>query len=279
MSRNRIASLPTLLPSSSPSQSQPRRRQSIIELFSAFQAPLLSRPSLSYNQDYSNIPTAQERILKAIQLFQKDVLDPFEDDPTAENLKEEIKTFISSQIGKGLTNAEADELKYDIIVKLATEKKEFDPFRVMKVFGKFVLSYFDTTTDILVAIMLAGTNSTMAIVQGTTLLFSFVVQSVTSYAFGQPMWVVLSGMFGMKPIVEAWRDATNAKPFPNQKVPNENMLIFSRNIEITTEAIPQSIIQTLVLIIVPISYSSQLPLPFLLLCDYRLPCSFRRQRI
>jgi hypothetical protein len=121
-------------------------------------------------QDYRNIPTAQERLLKALQLFQRDVLGPFEDDPTAENIKEKIKTFISPQRSRGLINAETDELKYDIIVKLATEKKGFDPFRVMKVFGKFLLSYFDTTTDILVTITLTGTNSTMAIVQGTTLL-------------------------------------------------------------------------------------------------------------
>ncbi|GMH54626.1 hypothetical protein TrRE_jg11973 [Triparma retinervis] len=49
----------------------------------------------------------------------------------------------------------------------------------------------------------------------------------------------------MKPAIESWRDATRAKPFPKQKVNNEQMLMFSRMTEVVFEAIPQSLLQTL----------------------------------
>ena len=101
--------------------------------------------------------------------------------------------------------------------RIATEKKDFDPFRVMKVFGKHCLSSFDTVTDILITITLSATNAKMALVQGGALLVSFVLQSIASQILGQPLWVVLAGLLGSKPVVEAWRDATNAKPFPESE--------------------------------------------------------------
>jgi len=260
MPRNRIASLPIIV-----GNLPKRRRQSLIDILTEgvgtpiqISNPLpLSDSFLQINDEYRNIPTAKERLLKAHNLFQRDVLDPFEDSvstsvtSTPENLKKELKSFLAAQKRKGLTSAEADELCNDIIVKIATEKNNFDPFRVMKVFGKFCLSSFDTTTDILIAFTLSATSPKMAIVQGGALLFSFVIQSIFSHIFGQPLWVVLSGLLGTKPLVEAWRDATNAKPFPGQKMTNDQMLFVSRIIEITTEAIPQSLIQTLTLIVVP----------------------------
>jgi len=252
----------SILPTTAQNKPQ-RRRQSIIDILVGVSAPTKSpvhpplKTSRSFYHDYRNLPTTKDRLQKALLSFQRTVLDPFEESSntsvkaTPENLKEELKTFLSAHQMKGLTSAETDELCHDIIVKIATEKKDFDPFRVMKVFGKFCLSSFDTTTDILITITLSATSPKMAIVQGGALLFSFVFQSIFSHILGQPTWVVLSGLFGTKPIVEAWRDATDAKPFPDQKVANDQMLFLSRMIEITTEAIPQSLIQTLTLIVVP----------------------------
>ena len=172
----------SILPTTAQNKPQ-RRRQSIIDILVGVSAPIQSpvhpplKTSRSFYHDYRNLPTTKDRLQKALLSFQRTVLDPFEESSntsvkaTPENLKEELKTFLSAHQMKGLTSAETDELCHDIIVKIATEKKDFDPFRVMKVFGKFCLSSFDTITDILITIALSATNVKMAIVQGGTLLF------------------------------------------------------------------------------------------------------------
>ena len=55
----------------------------------------------------------------------------------------------------------------------------------------------------------------------------------------------------MKPALESFRDATRAIPFPNQKMDNEQTLFFSRLSEVIAEAIPQSVVQTLVVLLFP----------------------------
>ena len=108
----------------------------------------------------------------------------------------------------------------------------------MKTFGKTLLSYFDIITDVLVLVDLIKRNSRMALVQGISLGVSFLFQSVLSLAMGQRAWVVLSGLLGLKPTIESWRDATRAKHFPNQKQDNDFMLFTSRLTEVCSEAIP-----------------------------------------
>ncbi|GMH77054.1 hypothetical protein TrLO_g3750, partial [Triparma laevis f. longispina] len=182
------------------------------------------------------------------QLFYAEVHEPYVEDPKMESMVEEMKAFVGAQVLRGLTNVEADELKYAISNKLATELKDIDHYKVMKTFGKTLLSYFDIITDILVLVDLIKRNSRMANVQGISLGVSFAFQSVLSLAFGQPIWVVLSGLVGLKPAIESWRDATRAKPFPNQKLDNDFMLMMSRMTEVCSEAIPQSLVQTLVVL-------------------------------
>jgi hypothetical protein len=138
----------------------------------------------------------------------------------------------------------------DIMNAMAVDIKEVDHYKVIKTFGKALLSYFDNITDVLVLVdLIAKNNTRMALIQGISLGFSFLGQSILSLNFGQPLWVVLSGLGGMKPAVESWRDATRAKPFPKQKVNNEMILMFSRMTEVVFEAIPQSLVQTLVVIV------------------------------
>ncbi|GMH93418.1 hypothetical protein TL16_g12623 [Triparma laevis f. inornata] len=97
-----------------------------------------------------------------------------------ESKVEEMKAFVAAQVLRGLTPAEADELKYAIANKLATELKDIDHYKVMKTFGKALLSYFDIITDILVLVDLIKRNSRMALVQGISLGVSFLFQSVLS---------------------------------------------------------------------------------------------------
>jgi len=195
------------------------------------------------------LKSSEERIEKALQRFRAEVLEPFLKDPETESIVDKTKDFVNTQIVKGFTQDEAENLKYEIMNVLAVDIKEVDHYKVMKTFGKALLSYFDIVTDVLVLLdLIAKQNTRMALIQGISFGVSFLIQSIISIAFGQPLWVVLSGLVGMKPAIESWRDATRAKPFPSQKFDNEVMLMFSRMVEVMFEAIPQSIVQTLAVI-------------------------------
>jgi len=263
MPHHRIASLSTILPSTSSVKNQPQKRKlSILDIIAGVRTPAqastpfpLSASSdspLSDNQNCRNIPTSKQRLQNVLLLARREVLEPFEGNPTAVNLKEELKTFLAAQRRMGLTSAEADELYQEIIVEIATENlKEFDVFGFFQdVLGIFFKS-IDTITNILNVAFLFSTNGKMALIQGGALLFSFVLQFISSYVMGQPLWVGLLGMVGLKPVVEDLRQAINAKPFPNQKASNDRMLFISRIIEVIAEVFPQSLIQTLTIIIVP----------------------------
>ncbi|GMH51759.1 hypothetical protein TL16_g01082 [Triparma laevis f. inornata] len=249
---NRVASLPALFPETGGNLK--RRKQSVFELLGVAHEPTVLAPvrnTISFRNDYRELKTSEERIGKALQLFYAEVHEPYVEDPKMESVVEEMKAFVGAQVLRGLTDVEADELKYAITNKLATELKDIDHYKVMKTFGKALLSYFDIITDILVLVDLIERNSRMALVQGISLGVSFAFQSVLSLACGQPIWVVLSGLVGLKPAIESWRDATRAKAFPNQKLGNDGMLMMSRMTEVLSEAIPQSLVQTLVILVYP----------------------------
>jgi hypothetical protein len=71
----------------------------------------------------------------------------------------------------------------------------------------------------------------VAAVLGGVLAFSFVLQCATSLALGQPLWIGLTGLIGMKPAIEAWRDATGAGPFKGQNLDNSQMMFICRGTE------------------------------------------------
>jgi len=164
---------------------------------------------------------------------------------------DDLKEFVNAQKALGLSSGECEELLYELATKLFNEKKEVDTFMALKVVGKALVSYFDLVTDVMVFFELLRKNLTMAVVQGVTLGFSMVLQSLLSWLVGQPKLVALSGLLGCKPMIEAWRDATDAKPYQNQKVKNSQILGMSRMLEITTEAIPQSVIQSIIFLLFP----------------------------
>jgi len=177
-----------------------------------------------------------------------DVADELEKEGERDMTKN-VKEFVIAQKALKLSPDECEELLYELTAKLFNEKKKIDTFKAMKVMGKTLLSYFDLVTDVLVFLELRSKNMTMAVVQGVTLGFSMGAQSLLSWVVSQPKLVALSGLVGFKPAIEARRDATNAKPYPNQKVENTQILGFSRTLEIATEAIPQSAIQSVVLLL------------------------------
>lgn len=119
----------------------------------------------------------------------------------------------------------------------------------MILFRKLLISCFDLITDVLVLKEFINTGSPIASVQGVSLGVAMLMQALMSIVMGQPFWVALCGLLGLKPALESWRTAIEASPFVSQKWPNSNMLFSSRIIEILCEAIPQGIIQSLALIL------------------------------
>jgi hypothetical protein len=89
----------------------------------------------------------------------------------------------------------------------------------------------DLGTDLATMAYYATVNPVIAMVQGGVLVFSFVSQFTVSIALGQPLWVGLMGLVGMKPAVEAWREATGAEPFVDQKLGNDFMVWTCRMVE------------------------------------------------
>jgi len=247
-----------VLPTTSLSSSNLNRRPTINERRpSILDALTQSNPEEAEDEyylgdgDYRTLRTAKERLDRGVKLFKQHVLDPCDEQGAEELAPEHIDTFMDAQRLKGLSIEECDKLKTRLIIVQVQEKKGIDTFKVMKVFLKTVISYTDLITDVMVLMVFTKTVPDLAMVQGASLAFSMFSQSITSLAMGQPLSVGLAGLVGMKPVIEAWRDASNAKPFENQKLSNEMMLFISRIIEIVTEAIPQALIQCVALILYP----------------------------
>jgi len=98
-------------------------------------------------------------------------------------------------------------------------------------FLKTTLGYVDMGTDVATMVNYVPLNPSIAIAQGVILGVSFFAQFLTSVGLGQPFWVGVVGVIGMKPMLEAWRAAMDAKPYPGQKWPNDQMLGLTRFIE------------------------------------------------
>jgi len=198
-----------------------------------FQQPQSLAPDLlssnSSIKDYTTLPP-KKRIERALRFFQMDVADELEKEGERDMTKNNVKEFVIAQKALKLSPDECEELMYELTAKLFNEKKGINTFKALKVMGKTLLPYFDLVTDVMVFLELRGKNMTMAVVQGITLAFSIVAQSLLSWLAGQPKLVVLSGLVGFKPAIEAWRDATNAKPYTNQITPTNTIEKPTRNL-------------------------------------------------
>jgi hypothetical protein len=138
---------------------------------------------------------------------------------------------MESERTKGMPDTELLLLYREIAYHQVVEKAEYDPYRILSLFFKTMMGYVDLATDIATMALYVKKLPTVAAVQGGILAFSFVCQCLSSLAFGQPLWVGLTGLIGMKPAVEAWRDATEAEMFDGQRFGNETMMGFCRGME------------------------------------------------
>ena len=220
----------------SPSTHRSKRKSSLIVVLNDLRQlspPPLQLPTLvSSCKDYRRLATSEERVAAAHKAYKRDILDKHGTiDSTLDFDRNTIDEFMEGQKTLGLTSDEVHLLYREIAFAQVLEKAAFDPFRILRMFGKMLMGYADLATDLATLKLYATLNPMIAVVQGVVLLFSFLVQCVSSIVLGQPMWVGLMGLIGMKPMVEVWRDATEAKPFPGQKVGNEIMLWLTHGFE------------------------------------------------
>ena len=184
-------------------------------------------------KDYRRFATSPERVAAAFKVYKRDILDKHgSPESTLEFDRNTIRDFMLTQGTLGLTDAELftlyDEIEYHRVVAM----KEANPFRILWLFLKTTMGYVDLGTDIKTMVNYSTLNPSIAIAQGVILGVSLFAQFLTSVVLGQPFWVGLVGFIGMKPMLEAWRDAMDAKPFPGQKGPNDQMLFTTRFIEL-----------------------------------------------
>ena len=130
------------------------------------------------------------------------------------------------------------------LIDLRRMAKDQKSWLFVKALKQIVISYGDLLTDVgtiwhffSIGERLKGT------VLASVLAFSFVVQAVVSFLFGQDCLSVAAGLLGMKPIIDTVRDLNSSPPPKEQKLPNDVMLFFTRMIEVVTESIPQSFLQ------------------------------------
>ena len=190
-------------------------------------------PPSSRSQDYTRFAASDERVAAAFKVYKRDVLDTHgSPESTLDFDRNTVRDFMLTQRTLGLTDAELFTLYDEIVYHHIVEKKEANPHKTFWLFLKTAMGYADMGTDIATMVNYATLNPSIAIAQGGILGISFSCQLVSSIGLGQPFWVGVVGFLGMKPMLEAWRDAMDAKPFPGQKQGNDFMLFLTRFIEL-----------------------------------------------
>jgi hypothetical protein len=89
-------------------------------------------------------------------------------------------------------------------------------------------------TDILLIVQFAysDTNTGMAYASGICFMLSLLIQCLFSFQSGQPAYIGLAGLIGMKPMIEAYRSATDAEQYPTQNLDNDGVLQATYMIEV-----------------------------------------------
>ena len=122
-------------------------------------------------------------------------------------------------------------------VQLHKKEKKHKVFQILQAVG---LTYTDMGSDVYMCIYYTSADKPEnAMIIGGILVVSFVAQGVAAFFSHQPPGMVIAGLLGLKPVVDSYREATDAQPFAEQTLSNELVLLLTRTIEAVTEAVPQ----------------------------------------
>jgi hypothetical protein len=188
-------------------------------------------------KDYRRLNTAEERVKACLRTYTAEVLSVHGTRESTLSFSEQtVFDFMVTQKSFGLSDSEVHSALIRIAYLHVVEKAEYNPYRILSLFFKTMMGYVDLVTDIATMALYVKKFQMVAAVQGGILAFSFVCQCVFSIALGQPWWVGLMGLIGMKPALEAWRDATGAEMFERQKVGSDFMMWLCRGVEMVVSA-------------------------------------------
>ena len=122
-------------------------------------------------------------------------------------------------------------------VHLHKKNKKHKVIQILQAVG---LTYTDMGSDVYLCLYYASVDKPEnAMIIGGILAASFVVQGVCAFFLHQPPRMVIAGLLGLKPVIDSYREATDAPPYPNQGMTNIAVLMCTRIIEAITEAAPQ----------------------------------------
>jgi hypothetical protein len=188
-------------------------------------------------KDYRRLNTTEERVKARVRTYTAEVLSVHGTRESTLSFSEQtVFDFMERQKSFGLSDSEVHSALVRIAYLQVVEKAEYDPYRILSLFFKTMMGYVDLATDIAAMALYVKKFQMVAAVQGGILAFSFVCQCVFSIALGQPLWVGLMGLIGMKPALEAWRDATGAEAFKGQKLGSDQMMWICRGVEMVVSA-------------------------------------------
>jgi hypothetical protein len=232
-----------VLPTDAPAAAPVRRSSFQVimsELEQASPTTVMSRQitsRLSFNKDYRRLNTTEERVKACVRTYTAEVLSVHGTRESTLSFSEQtVFDFMERQKSFGLSDLEVHLAWARIAYLQVVEKAEYNPYRILSLFFKTMMGYVDLATDVATMAYYATVNPMVAAVQGGILAFSFVCQCVFSIALGQPLWVGLMGLIGMKPALEAWRDATGAEAFKGQKLGSDQMMWICRGVEMVVSA-------------------------------------------
>ena len=192
---------------------------------------------LSSIKDYRRINTAEDRVKACVRAYTAEVLSVHGTRESTLSFSEQtVFDFMERQKSFGLSESEVHLALVRIAYLQVVERAEYDPYRILSLFSKTMMGYVDLATDVATMAYYATVKPMVAAVQGGILVFSFVCQCVFSLALGQPLWVGLVGLIGMKPALEAWRDATGSGAFEGQKLGGDFMMWVCRVVEMVVSA-------------------------------------------
>ena len=217
----------------SPSTDTRKRRKSSIDILlgTANQSHEISA-QISTLDGYKRFKTPQERVVFASRTYQREILCKYGKwQSKLEFSRNTVRDFMKAQQDIGLLDEEISLVYRRIAFLHGEEKAEYDPHRVIVLFFETMLAYVDLGTDTASMISYSNSMPSIALIQGIVIAISFLVQFVSSVAFGQPLWVGFMGLIGMKPMLEAWREATGADPYVGQKLDNHFMMWLCRSLE------------------------------------------------
>ena len=221
-----------------PTATSSKRRKSSINVLvdavlqSSIDSPQHLSTQVSTVKDYRRFKTPKERVNAAASNYRREILARYGQwESKLEFSKNTVKDFMMTQKDAGLPGDEVLLVYRRVAFLHGEEKAEYDRYRIVILFFETMMGYIDLGTDIASMMHYASQMPTIAIIQGVVMAFSFLCQFISSVGLGQPLFAGFLGLIGMKPMLEAFREATAAEPFVGQKLDNQTMMWCCRMVE------------------------------------------------